>query len=91
MPRGSGWGYTRGPMPIEIKLLGPTDDTYQQAYVAVQEAIAHARLPVKLTTLDDPAQLRGHGIEVAPALVVNGEIKLAGRAPSVEQLKLVLS
>jgi hypothetical protein len=73
-------------MPIEIKLLGPTDDAYQQAYVAVQEAIAHARQPVTLTTLEDPAELRRHGVEVTPALLVNGQVKATGRVAEAREV-----
>ena len=73
-------------MPIEITLLGPTDDNYRKTYAAVQEAIAFSLQPVKLTTLDDPEQLRRRGIEVAPALLVNGQVKATGRVPEAREV-----
>jgi hypothetical protein len=73
-------------MPIEIRLLGPTDEDYRRAYEVTQEAIAFAHQPVRLTTLDDPAELRSHGIAATPALLVNGQIKAAGRIPEAREI-----
>jgi hypothetical protein len=73
-------------MLIEIKLVGPTDDTYGKVHAAVQEAITYARQPVRLTTLADPTALRSHGIEVTPALLVNSQIKATGRVPAAREI-----
>jgi len=55
------------------------------------QAARELGLEYEIEKVTDISTIMGYGVMTTPALVVNGEIKLAGRAPSVEQLKLVLA
>ena len=42
---------------------------------------------IKVTNMDE---ILGFGVMMTPALVIDGEVKLAGRVPSVEDLKKIM-
>jgi len=42
---------------------------------------------VKVKNIDD---IMNYGVMITPALVVNGEVKVAGKIPSVEEIKKMI-
>jgi small redox-active disulfide protein 2 len=48
-------------------------------------------LEFRLAKVTDRAAITDAGILLTPALVVDGEVKIAGKAPSVDELKAVLA
>ena len=47
-------------------------------------------LDFQLEKITDRNEITNAGILVTPALVVDGEVKVAGKAPSVDELRAVL-
>ena len=74
-----------------IEVLGPGCANCKTLYDRVQRAAQELGLEVEIEKVTDFNVIMGYRIMSTPALVVDGEVKLSGRVPSVEQLKEVLS
>ncbi len=55
-----------------------------------REAAEALGLEFQITKVTDLNQIAGFGVMMTPALVVDGDVKVAGRVPDVESLKKVL-
>ncbi len=75
---------------MEIKILGTgcakCAQLYENATAAV-DALALDATVEKVTKLEE---IVAHGVMMTPALVVDGEVRVSGKAPSVEELKGIL-
>ena len=75
----------------KIQVLGPGCAKCKVLYEHADQAARELGLDYEIEKVTDISTIMGYGVMTTPALVVNGEIKLAGRVPSAEQLKAVLS
>ncbi len=75
----------------KIQVLGPGCAKCKVLFEHVDQAAKELGLEYEIEKVTDISTIMGYGVMTTPALVVNGEIKLAGRVPSAEQLKAVLS
>jgi small redox-active disulfide protein 2 len=75
-------------MKIEILGLGcpRCKKTVENAETAVRELGIEAEV-VKVDKLNEIAR---YGVVITPALVVDGEVKIAGTVPSVDEVKQLL-
>ena len=74
-----------------IQVLGPGCARCKVLYEHADQAARELGLDYEIEKVTDIGSIIGHGVMATPGLVVNGELKLAGRVPSVEQLKAILS
>ena len=74
-----------------IEVLGPGCQKCQILYQHAERAAKELGIEYEIKKVTDISAIMAYGVMSTPALVVNGEIKLAGRVPSAEQLKAVLS
>jgi len=74
-----------------IQVLGPGCAKCKVLFEHVDQAARELGLDYQIEKVTDINAIIGYGVMSTPALVVNGEVKLAGRVPSAEQLKAVLS
>lgn len=58
---------------------------------ATERAARSLGLEYRLEKVTDLQQIMSFGVMMTPALVVDGKVKLAGRVPSIEDLKKLLS
>jgi small redox-active disulfide protein 2 len=72
---------------MEIKVLGPGCPKCQQAEKNVKEAIQEAGIDASLSKVKDVMEIAKHGVFMTPAVVVDGEIKCAGKVPSKDEIK----
>ena len=56
----------------------------------VREALASADIEAELVKVEDMDAIMEHGIMVTPALAVDGDVKLMGKVPSVEELVKII-
>lgn len=56
----------------------------------IHRASGELGLEYELSQVSDPAAVCGFGVKTIPALVVDGAVEVAGRVPTVEELKIVL-
>ncbi|MEW5700741.1 MAG: thioredoxin family protein [Candidatus Zixiibacteriota bacterium] len=71
---------------MEVKVLGPGCPNCKRLYDEIEKALRQLSLavkPVKVEAIDEIVAL---GAMSTPALVINGEVKSAGRIPSQREL-----
>lgn len=76
---------------IHIEVLGPGCQKCKVLYDHAEQAAKELGLEFEIKKVTDISAIMGYGVMSTPALVVNGELKLAGRVPSADQLKGFLS
>jgi small redox-active disulfide protein 2 len=73
-------------MSIEIKVLGPGCARCKQLYGEAERAIAQLAAPATLTKVEDVKDIMAYKILATPALVIDGEVKSAGRIPNAAEI-----
>lgn len=75
---------------MEIKVLGPGCARCKSALRIVEKVVSENGLDVKVTKVDDIAEMMRYNIMSSPAVVVDGVVKIAGRVPSEDEVKGML-
>jgi small redox-active disulfide protein 2 len=75
---------------ITIEVLGPGCNRCKMLFERASQAARELGLECEVVKLTDINLMLSHGVVATPALVVDGQVKVSGRVPSVEQLKALL-
>jgi small redox-active disulfide protein 2 len=73
-------------MSIDIKVLGPGCTNCKRLYAEAEKAVAQLSAPATITKVEDIKDIMSYKILATPALVINGEIKSAGRIPNAAEI-----
>jgi small redox-active disulfide protein 2 len=76
---------------LEIRILGPGCPRCEELMRRVMAVAAEMDLPADIQHVRDLKTIAGFGLVPTPGLVVNGQVKTAGKVPSREELKKLLS
>lgn len=76
---------------MNIQILGTGCAKCKGLTQAVEQAAQGLDLRYELEKVTDLKQIVAFGVLQTPALVVDGQVKLAGKVPSVEQIKTLLT
>jgi small redox-active disulfide protein 2 len=76
---------------MDIKVLGPGCRNCVTLEARTREALEQLGMDAEVEKVTDPAAIVGYGVLSTPGLVVDGELVLAGRVPSVRQLTGLLA
>jgi small redox-active disulfide protein 2 len=72
---------------LEIKVLGAGCAACDRLAERIRNLLAEMDLAVNFEHVKDINELARHGVMGTPALLINGEVKIVGRAPSDRQLR----
>ena len=75
---------------MEVKVLGPGCAKCKSTYAVVEKVIKENNLEATLTKVDDIVEMMSYNILSTPAVVVNGEVRIKGHVPSVNEVKEAL-
>lgn len=75
---------------VQLVVMGPGCARCGKLYQATEQAAKELGVPYELNKVTDLKQIMALGVMVTPALAVNGNLKVAGRVPSVEEIKKLL-
>ncbi|MEE9443020.1 MAG: thioredoxin family protein [candidate division Zixibacteria bacterium] len=75
----------------DIKVLGPGCPKCRELYKQTELAIKEIGLDASLVKVTDIQEITGYGVMMTPALVVNGQVKICGKVPSLDQLKEMIN
>jgi small redox-active disulfide protein 2 len=75
----------------KIEILGPGCARCRQLAETAEEAARQLGLSYELEKVEDLDRILKYGVMMTPALVVDGEVKVFGRVPSVTEVKSLLS
>jgi small redox-active disulfide protein 2 len=75
----------------KIQILGTGCAKCQKLAAVADEAAKALGLPYELQKVTDLKQIMSFKVLSTPALVVDGQVKLSGRVPTVEEAKQLIS
>ena len=75
---------------MEVKVLGPGCAKCKSTYAVVEKVIKENNLDATLTKVDDIMEMMSYNLLSTPAVVVNGEVRIKGHVPSVNEVKEAL-
>ena len=73
-----------------IQVLGTGCSRCKTLYEAVKKAVQEAGVDAQVEKVEDIRQIMAFQLIMTPGLVINGEVKAAGRLPSVEEIKKLI-
>ena len=75
---------------MEVKVLGPGCAKCKSTYAVVEKVIKENNLDATLTKVDDIVEMMSYNSLSTPAVVVDGEVRIKGHVPSVNEVKEAL-
>jgi len=70
-----------------IKVLGSGCANCKKLEEVATAAAAELGVAAEIVKVTDIAQIMGYGVMTTPALVIDEELKVAGRVPTLDQVK----
>ncbi|HON56871.1 MAG TPA: thioredoxin family protein [bacterium] len=75
---------------MKIEILGTGCTKCKNLFNAVQEAVKQTNISCEIEKVEDISKIMSYGVMMTPALVINGEVKSAGKVLSVDDIKKML-
>lgn len=75
---------------MKIQILGTGCAKCNALTTAAEQAAQSLGLQYELEKVTDLKQIMSFGVMTTPALVVDGQVKVAGKVPSVNEIKTML-
>ena len=76
---------------MNIKILGTGCVKCNHLEAATRTAVSDLGLTVDIDKVTDPGEIVSWGVMSTPALVIDDEVVLSGRVPSVDDVKALLT
>lgn len=76
---------------MKIQILGTGCKKCQKLFENAEAAAQELQLDYELIKVTEMQEIAGFGVLMTPALAIDGQVKLTGKAPSVKELKQILS
>jgi small redox-active disulfide protein 2 len=76
---------------MQLLVLGPGCAKCTKLAEQTKQAADELGLQYELNKVSDLRQIIALGVMMTPALVVNGNVKVVGKVPSVEEIKAILT
>ena len=70
--------------------MGPGCAKCKSTYQVIERVVSENKLDVKLTKIEDIAEIMSYIIMATPAVVVDGTVKIKGHVPSESEVKQLL-
>ncbi len=72
---------------MKIEILGTGCPKCKKLTELTKEAVNELAVSAEITKVTDINKIIKYGVIVTPALVINGEVKVAGKIPGKEEIK----
>ncbi len=73
-----------------IKILGTGCAKCTKLEELARKAVSELGIEAEISKVKDVKDIMDYGVMITPALVVDGEVKAAGKLPSIEDIKEML-
>jgi small redox-active disulfide protein 2 len=77
-------------MNMNIQILGTGCSTCKKLFEMVKKAVLETGVKAVIEKVEDIEKIMEYEIFMTPGLVINGQVKAAGRVPKLEELKTML-
>ena len=74
----------------KLQILGPGCHKCRQLAERTDAAARELGIDFELQKITDLREIMGFGVMMTPALAVDGQVKLSGKVPSVEEIKALI-
>lgn len=71
---------------MKIEVLGTGCTSCNTAESIVKEAVEKSGVNAEVVKVSDRMEIAKSGVSVTPGIIINGNIKLAGKIPTVDQV-----
>lgn len=71
---------------MDIKVLGPGCANCKRLYQEAARAVTQFGRPATISKVEQFEEIAAYNVMVTPALVVNGQVKSAGRVPTAAEI-----
>ncbi len=71
---------------MKIKILGTGCPKCKKLYQETETALTEAGVQAELEKVEQITEIMKYGVALTPALVIDGEVKCAGKLPSAKEL-----
>jgi len=75
----------------KVQVLGTGCPKCQQTAANAREAAQAAGVQIELEKIEKPADIARFGVMFTPALAIDGAVQVAGRIPTVDEIKAWLT
>jgi small redox-active disulfide protein 2 len=75
---------------VKIEVLGTGCPKCKRTIKNVEEAVKELKISAEIVKVDDITAIMDRGVMLTPAVFIDGEEKVVGRVPCVEELKDLL-
>jgi len=75
---------------MNILVIGPGCTRCKTLAQLTEQAVKELGVTAEINKVTDLKQIMALGVMMTPALAVDGKVKLAGRVPSLEEIKKLL-
>jgi len=75
---------------VRLQILGTGCPKCKQLAANVEAAAKALGIQYTLEKVTDIDQIMGFGVMITPALAIDGQVKVVGKVPTVEQIKAML-
>ena len=75
---------------MKIEIFGPGCPKCKRVFQNAQEAVKDLDLEAEVVKVEDIQKIMNAGVMMTPAFTVDGEIKSAGKALSVDEIKKII-
>ena len=72
---------------MKIEILGTGCAKCHKLEEMVRATVRETGVNAEIIKVEDIKKIMGYGVMTTPALVIDGQVKAAGKMPSVEQIK----
>ena len=75
---------------MKIEILGTGCSKCRQTEKIVRRAVEETGVPADIIKIEDLQDIVDKGVMMTPAVIVDGDVKIVGHVPSVEEVKKLL-
>ena len=75
---------------MKIEILGVGCAKCKNAEKIVRKVVEELGVDAEIAKVEDLQEILNRGVMMTPAIIIDGEVKVAGRVPSMDELKELL-
>ncbi|NIS73689.1 MAG: thioredoxin family protein [Deltaproteobacteria bacterium] len=75
---------------MKVAILGPGCPKCKATEKAVRQAVEELGVEATIYKVEDIREIMGFRVMLTPAVVIDDEVKIAGRVPTVEEVKSLI-
>jgi small redox-active disulfide protein 2 len=75
----------------KVQIFGTGCPKCKKLYEAVQQVVKEHGIEAEVTKVEDINEIMNAGIMMTPVLMVDGVVKVTGRIPKPDELKIMIS